>query len=521
MHSRQGIISKAVIESVRRALHNKYVEDSQIKNMLEEFLAEDLTPQELEITGHAYKEVKDRLAYSAVLDGLWQEIDETQALYDTLHVYDSLEKEYSSAKTRLDHEDLPIDSVDLEEVNMDDESNGHDGDRSLVAREKGTVMARGNQSLAERHDGAMVMRNSGSVAVRPLQNIDVIRNMPLFGKDLPFYNNADDLTETIDVLANENEDVAESEGKKHKKGKCKSKRKGEARQGEGCKSEGRKGKKCKKGKHEPRVEPLDFDALEAAAEAAKEAGLYESGASESRISDSGVSASDLSDNLAHEAGNMHDTDNMHDGASKKSYKHEGHGKGKCAKGEGQFRKKGKAKSQAAQDVESKDGELFLKDILTLLGKDGQPADSWEELIRNTEWKEFKQLTKRAKKALKRARKTAKQMAFADFDEHYGVYRSDMRDPEEPVKTANEATEAVTKQGEVEETVHFNESQEDATLKNVQPEHANEPYDAETTVEASADTQEVVEEKTVEEPVVTEKKHKKDSGKQKKHTKSKR
>lgn len=502
MHSRQGIISKAVIESVRRALHNKYVEDSQIKNMLEEFLAEDLTPQELEITGHAYKEVKDRLAYSAVLDGLWQEIDETQALYDTLHVYDSLEKEYSSAKTRLDHEDLQIDSVDLEDVDMGDESREHDGNRSLVARGRGTVMARGNQSLAERHDGAMVMRNSGSVAIRPLQNVDVIRNMPLFGHDLPLHNKVDELTETVDVSADEN--IVEAESKKHKKGKCKSKRKGEGRKSETCKSEGRKDKKCKKGKHEPRVEPLDFDALEAAAEVAKDASIYTSS----------ISESGLSDNSGHEC------DNKHGAEGKDSCKHEGHGKGKCAKGEGQSRKKGKVKSQAAQDVESKDGELFLKDVLTLLGKDGQPAESWEELIRNTEWKEFKQLTKRAKKALKRARKTAKKMAFADFDEHYGVYRSDMRDSEKAGRATDEVDEAETEQHEVEETAPQHKSQESGTLKNEQQERPVETNKVEETVMTS-DTPEAIAAKSVEEPIGTGKKHKKDLGKQKKHTKSKK
>ncbi|MBS4913280.1 MAG: hypothetical protein KHZ77_03835 [Veillonella sp.] len=512
MHSRQGIISKAVIESVRRALHNKYVEDSQIKCMLEEFLAEDLTPQELEITGHAYKEVKDRLAYSAVLDGLWQEIEETQTLYDKLHVYDSLEKEYSSAKTRLDHEDLPINSIDLEEVDMGEEGDveGFEKsetevpsyDKSLVTREIGAIITRGNQTLAERHDGAIVTRHQGSVAIRPLQNLDVVRNMPLYGTDLSVHNKKDHAVdeEMTDVF--EGEDVVNAElnaePKASKKGKRKSKCKGDGKKG-GHKAEGRKGegRKSKKDKHKryEKVEPLDFDALEEVAGAVQSD--YNNNEVEFEYTHTQDAADAADDTLAVGAASAEVANETgKDGAHEK-----GKVKNKAKVSSKEKAKKRKTKQQIAQEVESKDGELYLKDILTLLDKDGSEAGSLEDIIRNTEWKEFKQLTKRAKKALKRARKAAKEMAVTDFVEHYGNFDADMRDPEEPGAVNNLGKEKMPAQ----------EPQKEETVETRETHEEHETFEAPETHEAHTDV-------SVEKP----KKEKKESLKaHKKHTKSKK
>lgn len=491
MHSRQGIISKAVIESVRRALHNKYVEDSQIKCMLEEFLTEDLTPQELEITGHAYQEVKNRLAYSAVLDGLWQEIEETQILYDELHVYDSLEKEYSSAKTRLEHEDLPIDSVDLEEVHMGED--GHTVDKSLVTREIGAIIARGNQTLAERHDGAIVARHHGSVAIRPLQNLDVVRNIPFYGTGLSMQNTRTHAVSEEGTEGFEEDAVVESESRKHKKDKRKSKckeegKKGGCRKGENLKGDGRKSKKSKHKRYE-KVEPLDFDALEAA------------GKDGLAIPFEDDIVAKIDKNVEHNKDKKQSKCN-HKSEEKKKEKSKEKVKTEDKSSDDSLKvKKGKTKRKVAQILESKDGELYLKDILALLEKDGSEAGSLEDIIRNTEWKEFKQLTKRAKKALKRARKAAKERLVEDLAEHYGEFTSDMRDPEETGATNTlEDKKAPVQEPHNEEAVETRESHE-----------VHEEHETHETREAHTEV-------SVEE----HKKHKQEFVKtHKKHTKSKK
>lgn len=117
MHNRHGIIGKSVIESVRRSLQNKYAEDRHIQQLIEELdSTEDLTYEELHITRQAYEEVKARLFYTALLDSLWQEIDETQDLLEQLHIYDSLEDEFQAQGDELTSEELNIDQVDLAEI---------------------------------------------------------------------------------------------------------------------------------------------------------------------------------------------------------------------------------------------------------------------------------------------------------------------------------------------------------------------------------------------------------------------
>lgn len=361
MHSRQGIISKAVIESVRRALHNKYEEDKQIKLMLEEFLTEDLTAQEIEITGQAYEEVKQRLSYSALLDGLWQEIEETQELYDQLHVYDSLEEEYSSAKNRLEHEDLPIHKVELEDIDVNeqaatdgrsraiaDASSGvvgvnHEGQDAtspmgalaeratgtmlerangamlareqgaVVARKQGNILTRQDNSILQHTDGSVMARVPGPIAIRPLQSVDVIRNMPIQVGDLQSQNKQD-----MSLATSSDSTVCLNE-----KGHIKD---------EGTDDE---------------VAAFDKDVAEKTKHIDKQ--------------------------QEHKKQNP----NVH--------------------------------SDKDSDDETR-GELFLKDVLALIGKVETPSISLEELVRNTEWKEFKKLAKEAKKSLKKARKQAKRAA---------------------------------------------------------------------------------------------------------------
>ncbi|WP_295787839.1 hypothetical protein [uncultured Veillonella sp.] len=329
MHSRQGIISTAVIESVRRALLNKYEEDKQIKLMLEEFLTEDLSQQELEITKQAYEEVKQRLSYSALLDGLWQEIEETQDLYDQLHVYDSLEEEYSSAKGRLEHEDLPIHNVELEDVDMSDaqqseESISSSNDsyaeavtKAMAARATGSMLERAQGAMIARQQGAVVGRGDASLAIRPLQSIDILRNMPIEVGDLQSQNKQDGslATSSDSSVHLQNQDTAKS------------------LDDEVAAFDKAVAEKTKKDKKEPVASERD--------------------------------ATDEADSF-----NFAASDNS--GDSK--------------------------------------GELFLKDVLELIGKVETPTVSLEELVRNTEWKEFKKLAKAAKKSLKKARKEAKRAA---------------------------------------------------------------------------------------------------------------
>lgn len=110
MHSRQGIVGPSFITSVRRSLQNKYKEDIRIRNLIEELGAErGLKPDEAEVTKQAHDEVSARLYYTSLLDGLWQEIYEVQQTLQGLHVYDSLEREFSD----VDAENEFGDSIDM------------------------------------------------------------------------------------------------------------------------------------------------------------------------------------------------------------------------------------------------------------------------------------------------------------------------------------------------------------------------------------------------------------------------
>lgn len=362
MHSRQGIISTAVIESVRRALRNKYEEDKQIKLMLEEFLTEDLSSQELEITKQAYEEVKQRLSYSALLDGLWQEIEETQELYDQLHVYDSLEEEYSSAKDRLEHDDLPIHNVDLEDVDMNDEgASGHNNGGetkgflaktmtsamaeratgsmleratgAMLERNHGTVLARTQGAVVPRQERSVVGRGDGSLAIRPLQSIDIIRNMPIQVGDLQSQNKQDgSLAMSSDSSVKLNDEAQDAVGKMYSS----------------------YGVNLLESDGEDEVAAFD----KAVAEKTKKSGR-----------------------------------------KFKESTRQGRDFGQHPYGEDEF-------DEAAENK----GELFLKDVLELIGKVETPSVSLDELVRNTEWKEFKKLAKAAKKSLKKAHKEAKRAA---------------------------------------------------------------------------------------------------------------
>ena len=167
MHNRHGIIGKSVIESVRRSLQNKYAEDCHIQQLIEELdSTEDLTYEELHITRQAYEEVKARLFYTALLDSLWQEIDETQDLLEQLHVYDSLEDEFDTQGEELTSEEMNIDEVDLADVDVSDRPVALRQSGAVAARQDGTVVARRDGSVVSRQEGAVANRQDGSVVLR-------------------------------------------------------------------------------------------------------------------------------------------------------------------------------------------------------------------------------------------------------------------------------------------------------------------------------------------------------------------
>ncbi len=174
MHTRQGIIGKDVINSVRQTLQRKYEEDSHIQHLIEELKStEGLTYEELQVTRQAHEEVSARLFYTGLLDSLWQEIEEAQDILVQLHVYESLEREFSDVRED-DDEEFPVRQVELEDVPLDDASvalrpegtvaSRHDG--SVATRQDGTVAARHDGSVAPRHDGTVAARQDGSVATR-------------------------------------------------------------------------------------------------------------------------------------------------------------------------------------------------------------------------------------------------------------------------------------------------------------------------------------------------------------------
>lgn len=174
MHTRQGIIGKDVINSVRQTLQRKYEEDSHIQYLIEELKnTEGLTYEELQVTRQAHEEVSARLFYTGLLDSLWQEIEEAQDILVQLHVYESLEREFSDAQED-DEEEFSVRQVELEEVPLDDasvalRSEGTVAPRqegSIVPRQEGSVVSRQDGSVAPRQDGSIVSRQDGSVAPR-------------------------------------------------------------------------------------------------------------------------------------------------------------------------------------------------------------------------------------------------------------------------------------------------------------------------------------------------------------------
>lgn len=174
MHTRQGIIGKDVINSVRQTLQRKYEEDSHIQYLIEELKnTEGLTYEELQVTRQAHEEVSARLFYTGLLDSLWQEIEEAQDILVQLHVYESLEREFSDAQED-DDEEFSVRQVELEEVPLDDasvalRSEGTVAPRqegSIVPRQDGSVVSRQDGSVAPRQDGSVVSRRDGSVAPR-------------------------------------------------------------------------------------------------------------------------------------------------------------------------------------------------------------------------------------------------------------------------------------------------------------------------------------------------------------------
>lgn len=170
MHSRQGIVGPSFITSVRRSLQNKYKEDIRIRNLIEELGAErGLKPDEAEVTKQAHDEVSARLYYTSLLDGLWQEIYEVQQTLQGLHVYDSLEREFSDVDAENEFGDS-IDNVMLEDVDI----NGLGGavqvreDRAMAERHDGTMASRAAGDVMPRHNKSeVVTRQDGDVAVRP------------------------------------------------------------------------------------------------------------------------------------------------------------------------------------------------------------------------------------------------------------------------------------------------------------------------------------------------------------------
>lgn len=158
MHTRQGIIGKDVINSVRQTLQRKYEEDSHIQHLIEELKStDDLTYEELQVTRQAYDEVSARLFYTGLLDSLWQEIEEAQDILVQLHVYESLEQEFTDAEDSNDDE-FAVHQVDLEDVPLDE--------ASVALRTEGTVATRQDRSITTRQDGAVTPRQNGSVAMR-------------------------------------------------------------------------------------------------------------------------------------------------------------------------------------------------------------------------------------------------------------------------------------------------------------------------------------------------------------------
>lgn len=126
MATKKGIIDNEELLGIRHALHQSFKKDIHIQEIIREIKKEStLTKDEKIITKLALNEVKQRLYYTGLLDSLWEEIEEIQLQLENLHTYRTLEKNYLSLdndKTPLTEEESDIDTVTLNEVNLEEDA---------------------------------------------------------------------------------------------------------------------------------------------------------------------------------------------------------------------------------------------------------------------------------------------------------------------------------------------------------------------------------------------------------------
>ncbi len=145
MKHKQEMISTKQLVAIRRALQQKHRRDGVLCRYLEGLLKDSsVSDAEKQIIGYAYEEIEKRVYYVALLDSLWEQIDEIQHNLIKLHIYDSLEREVFEEETDMlflsDGEQELKDSEfkefrdgeedileeELEEVKFDDEEEGMD-----------------------------------------------------------------------------------------------------------------------------------------------------------------------------------------------------------------------------------------------------------------------------------------------------------------------------------------------------------------------------------------------------------
>ncbi len=145
MKHKQEMINTKQLVAIRRALQQKHRRDGVLCRYLEGLLKDSsVSDAEKQIIGYAYEEIEKRVYYVALLDSLWEQIDEIQHNLIKLHIYDSLEREVFEEETDMlflsDGEQELKDSEfkefrdgeedileeELEEVKFDDEEEGMD-----------------------------------------------------------------------------------------------------------------------------------------------------------------------------------------------------------------------------------------------------------------------------------------------------------------------------------------------------------------------------------------------------------
>ncbi len=102
MKHKQEMISTKQLVAIRRALQQKHRRDGVLCRYLEGLLKDSsVSDAEKQIIGYAYEEIEKRVYYVALLDSLWEQIDEIQHNLIKLHIYDSLEREVFEEETDM------------------------------------------------------------------------------------------------------------------------------------------------------------------------------------------------------------------------------------------------------------------------------------------------------------------------------------------------------------------------------------------------------------------------------------